>query len=270
MKCPKCHAEIPDDVRFCTECGANLEAVRQQRVRAATAGAGAAVAFGQAARRARLEAYVDPNAIISSRAYNAVLIGVLVWGFLVNVVLCTYAGNVINSVNPIAFIVVYLVCVFGGIMLTNRSHTPALSFLGYNMVVVPFGLVLSMVVQEYGGMDSVVVRDAFAYTLVITIAMLGIEMMFPNFFEKIGMALLGLLIGLIVCELVLILMHVRQSATDWIAAGIFSLYIAYDIHRSQQFPKTVDNAIDSALDIYLDIANLFIRLLQIFGSKKDD
>ena len=254
MKCPKCHAEIPDDARFCTECGANLEAVRQQRVRAATAGAGAAVAFGQAARRARLEAYVDPNAIISSRAYNAVLIGVLVWGFLVNVVLCTFAGNVINSVNPVAFIVVYLVCVFGGIMLTNRSHTPALSFLGYNMVVVPFGLVLSMVVQEYGGMDSVVVRDAFAYTLVITIAMLGIEMMFPNFFEKIG----------------LILMHVRQSATDWIAAGIFSLYIAYDIHRSQQFPKTVDNAIDSALDIYLDIANLFIRLLQIFGSKKDD
>jgi FtsH-binding integral membrane protein len=32
----------------------------------------------------------------------------------------------------------------------------------------------------------------------------------------------------------------------------------------------VDNAIDSALDIYLDIANLFIRLLRIFGSKKDD
>lgn len=270
MKCPKCHAEIPDDARFCTECGANLQAVRQQRVRAAAAAGEATFAFGQAARQARLEAFVDPDKLISSRAYNAVLIGVLVWGFLVNVVLCTFAGNVINSVNPIAFIVVYLVCVFGGIMLTNRSHTPALSFLGYNMVVVPFGLVLSMVVQEYGGMDSAVVRDAFAYTLIITIAMLGIEMMFPAFFEKLGMALLGLLIGLIVCELVLALMRVQQNATDWIAAGIFSLYIAYDVHRSQQFPKTVDNAIDSALDIYLDIANLFIRLLQIFGSRKDD
>ena len=270
MKCPKCHAEIPDDARFCTECGANLQPVRQQRVQVATAGADTAFAFGQAARRARLEAYVDPNKIISSRAYNAILIGVLIWGFFINVVLCTFAGNVVNSINPIAFLVGYLVLVFGGIMLTNRSHNPALSFLGYNMVVVPFGLVLSVVVQEYGGMDSRVVRDALAYTFVITLAMLGIELMFPTFFEKLGMALLGLLIGLIVCEVVLALMHVQQTAIDWVAAGIFGLYIAYDIHRSQQFPKTVDNAIDSALDIYLDIANLFIRLLRIFGSKKDD
>ena len=270
MKCPKCHAEIPDDARFCTECGANLQPVRQQRVQVATAGADTAFAFGQAARRARLEAYVDPNKIISSRAYNAILIGVLVWGFLINVILCTFAGNVVNSINPIAFLVGYLVLVFGGIMLTNRSHNPALSFLGYNMVVVPFGLVLSVVVQEYGGMDSRVVRDALAYTFVITLAMLGLELMFPTFFEKLGMALLGLLIGLIVCEVVLALMHVQQTAIDWVAAGIFSLYIAYDIHRSQQFPKTVDNAIDSALDIYLDIANLFIRLLRIFGSKKRD
>ena len=57
--------------------------------------------------------------------------------------------------------------------------------------------------------------------------------------------------------------------TDWIAAGIFSLYISYDIHRSQQFAKAVDNAVDSALDIYLDLANLFIRLLSILARKDD-
>ena len=57
--------------------------------------------------------------------------------------------------------------------------------------------------------------------------------------------------------------------SDWIAAGLFSLYIGYDVYRSQQFAKTVDNAVDCALDIYLDIANLFIRLLSIMGKKRD-
>ncbi len=79
----------------------------------------------------------------------------------------------------------------------------------------------------------------------------------------------GCLIGLLVCEVVLLIFRVDQVVTDWIAAGLFSLYIGYDIYRSQQFPMTVDNAVDSALDIYLDIANLFIRLLSIMGRRKD-
>ena len=52
-------------------------------------------------------------------------------------------------------------------------------------------------------------------------------------------------------------------------AGVFSLYIGFDVWRSQQFPKTVDNAVDCALDIYLDLANLFIRLLSILARKDD-
>jgi len=80
---------------------------------------------------------------------------------------------------------------------------------------------------------------------------------------------MGCLIALVVCELVLLLLRIPQNVTDWIAAGIFSLYIAYDIHRSQKFPKTLDNAVDCALDIYLDIANLFIRILRSMGRKKD-
>ena len=67
----------------------------------------------------------------------------------------------------------------------------------------------------------------------------------------------------------LAIFHVQQQVTDWIVAGLFSLYIGYDIYRSQQYPKTVDNAIDSALDIYMDLANLFIRLLSILA-KRDD
>ena len=68
--------------------------------------------------------------------------------------------------------------------------------------------------------------------------------------------------------MVLLIFHVRQQVTDWIAAGLFSLYIGYDIYRSQNYPKTLDNAVDSALDIYMDIANLFVRVLQILGNSR--
>ena len=79
---------------------------------------------------------------------------------------------------------------------------------------------------------------------------------------------MGCLVGLILCEIVLLILGVDQRVSDWLAAGLFSLYIGYDVYRSQQFVKTVDNAVDSALDIYLDIANLFIRLLEILGRRK--
>ena len=179
-------------------------------------------------------------------------------------------GDVYRYINPVAFLILYLVLAFGGIFIASKSDNAAISFLGYNMVVVPLGLAISAMVAEYGGIDSQVVKDAFLYTLVVTLAMLGIEMMFPAFFEKLGMALLGCLIALMLCEVVLLLFRVRQNVTDWIASGLFSVYIAYDIHRSQQFPKTLDNAVDCALDIYLDMANLFLRLLRILGSKNNN
>ena len=77
------------------------------------------------------------------------------------------------------------------------------------------------------------------------------------------------LIGMVVCEIVLLILGVKQVWIDWIVAAIFTLYIGYDIHRSQQYPKTLDNAVDSALDIYMDIANLFIRILSIMGKRND-
>lgn len=270
MKCPHCKAEIPDSCRYCTECGAHLGipidmSRRRQTARLAS---GAGLALGQAARRARLEASYDPEELIGDRAYNAILLGVLLWGLLVNVLLCVYAGVVLRYVPPLALLIGYLVCAFVGVRIAARSRRPLVSFLGYNLVVVPFGLVIAVMVEAYGGIGSAVVKDAFVYTMLITGGMGAFAMIAPSLFEKLGGALLGCLGGLLICELVLLLFRVRQNVTDWAAAGLFSLYIGYDIHRSQQFAKTVDNAVDSALDIYLDVANLFIRLLELMGRRR--
>jgi FtsH-binding integral membrane protein len=50
---------------------------------------------------------------------------------------------------------------------------------------------------------------------------------------------------------------------DWIAAGIFALYIGYDMYRASTIPATLDNAIDVATAQFLNIFNLFVRFLII-------
>ncbi len=271
MLCPYCRTEVKDGVRFCPECGATLNyaAVQKEqgeRIAMATEGG---MMLGAAARKARLSAVVSEDQLIGTRAYNGVIMGVLLWGLLVNVLLCFTVGSVYRYISPGLFLVLYIALAIGGIVLAGKSQKPLISFLGYNMVVVPFGLVISTLVDAYGGPYTDLVTDAFFYTMLISLGMTGAALAFPNLFAKLGGALLGVLTGLVLCELVLLLLGRYQAVTDWIAAGLFSLYIGYDLYRSQQFPKTVDNAVDCALDIYLDIANLFIRILSILAKKRD-
>ena len=53
---------------------------------------------------------------------------------------------------------------------------------------------------------------------------------------------------------------------DWLAAGLFALYIGYDMWRASEIPANLDNAVDVAASLYLDIINLFLSLLRASSS----
>ena len=271
MKCPFCQAENQTAAKYCVSCGAKLP--EQSRERAAQAEtmkkAGSTVfAFGAEARKQRIMQAVEPETLISENAYNAVIVGVLLWGLIINYILCRTVGDVFRYISPMVFFIGYIAMAITGVLISSRSHNVLVSFLGYNLVVVPFGLVISTLVEYYASIDPSIVTNAFLYTFIITAGMLVLAVVKPSIFSRLGGALGAVLLGLILCEVVLLIFHVRQQVTDWIAAGLFSLYIGYDIYRSQQYPKTLDNAVDSALDIYMDIANLFIRILSILGDSR--
>ena len=265
MTCPYCGGETKNGSKFCEECGKRLPQNNNYKADTLVKSSEAVFAMGAAAREARLTADYSGAKLLSRRAYNCVIIAVLLWGLIVNAVLCVTVGDVYRLINPILFLVLYFICAFGGIFIAVRSKDPLVSFLGYNMLVVPFGLLVSTLVADYGGIGSQVVRDAFIYASLITAGMLCANLAFPELFKNLGGALFGCLTGHIICEIVLLAFHVNQVITDWVAAGLFSLYFAYDIYRSQQFAPTLDNAVDCALDIYTDIVNLFVRLLRIMA-----
>ncbi|GEM_PF-321065 len=277
MICPNCKALVTAKDKVCPKCGMQFNdevSVPQGGVQRGFTGSQRTVAsngglmLGAAARAARLKADYSDAKILETRTYNLIIAAVVLYGLVVNALICNFVGDIHDYIDPLLFLGIYLVMSFAGVIIAGKSQKPAISFLGYNMLVVPLGLVISTLVAGYLEVDTRIVTDAFLYTLLIVLVMGGAAVAFPKIFAKMGTALLIALIASLVLGAVLMLLGVDDFILDVIVAGIFSLYIGYDIYRSQQFPKTVDNAIDSALDIYLDIANLFVRLLAIIARSK--
>ncbi|MFT5719376.1 MAG: FtsH-binding integral membrane protein [Oleiphilaceae bacterium] len=206
----------------------------------------------------------DP--IISATAYNLVIGLTLCWGFAINWLMVTNIDpQSIASINPWIFFIGYFASCLFGIYLFNGSSNPLVSFIGYNFVVVPFGLIINMVVSRY---DSALVSEAIRITGLVTIGMMCLGSMYPAFFKKISGALTVALLLVILVELVEIFVFgTHHGIIDWIVVLIFCGYIGYDWGRANQIPKTLDNAVDSAAALYMDIINLFLRILRILGRR---
>lgn len=208
--------------------------------------------------------YDGVTPILSARKYNLTIGLVVVYGVIVNALMCAYLAPAILRINYLALLIGYIVCAIAGTLIAYQSDNPLISFLGYNLVVVPVGAVLTVCLQGY---STNVVGQAFLLTAIITVIMLLAASVFPGFFAGLGKMLFVALIGLIVAGLVCAVLKVYPAVISWVAAVIFSLYIGYDWVRAQQYIRTLDNAVDSALDIYLDVINLFIRLLSMIGDR---
>jgi FtsH-binding integral membrane protein len=179
-------------------------------------------------------------------------------------VLVLFAGTFVAEINPVVFIIGYAASAIIGAIITNRSDNPWISFLGYNMIAVPIGLLLSVCLPAYALTDII---TAIICTIGITIAMMVISMAAPGLFEKLGSALFISLLVAIIAELIASLCGYQGNLFSWLFILIFSGYIGYDWYKASSQLKTVDNAIDAAVELYLDIVNLFIRLLSILGRR---
>jgi len=197
---------------------------------------------------------------LSPRQYNFVIGACIVYGFVMNAIIVATCSEFFISMNPIAFIVGYFICCIAGIVLTT-SNNPAVSFVGYNLVVVPLGAVLATVLPFH---SAGAILHAIIITGVIFVVMTCLATIFPQTFAKLGRGLFISLIVLIITQLLaLFIFGFAGTIFSWAGAVIFTLYIGYDWHMAQSYPKTLDNAIDSACDLYIDLVNLLIDVLNI-------
>ena len=133
-------------------------------------------------RARRLNKAVDPYKEISVRAYNLILIGTVLYGLAINALLCreSIVYFMYERVHPAVFFIVYIVCVIAGVLIANKSDNPVISFLGYNLIVVPMGIVVGEAVI-LGGYSPSVVWHACITTAGMTVIMAAAGLLFPQF-----------------------------------------------------------------------------------------
>lgn len=204
---------------------------------------------------------------LSDNVFYLILTLSLIWGFCCTAIAANMSVESGFTPNVWQIIGIGLVIPVVGIFISIGSENPILSFIGYNMVLIPMGIILGPVVNQYSP-DSV--RNALLLTGGITFFMGFMGTCFPRLFANLGTVLFMSLVGLVLLRAAQLFIPEMATFTwiDYLSAGIFSLYIGFDMYRAQEMPKTFDNAIDLSVDLYLDILNLFINILKIMGEAK--
>ena len=205
---------------------------------------------------------------MSMATYNIVIGLVLSWGFFINWLIVRYidATSLMVGPNEYLFLAGYFASCFYGVYLFNTSKDPSMSFIGYNFVVVPFGLVLSIVLHRF--LPGLVLQ-AIQVTAGVTVLMMIMGAVRPEWFQTVPGSLTIALLAAILVELIhgAVFHHVPEWI-DWVVAIGFCSYIGYDWGRALRIPRTVDNAVDSAAAIYMDVLNLFMRVLRLLGRRR--
>jgi FtsH-binding integral membrane protein len=206
---------------------------------------------------------------MSRNVFYLVLGAILSWGFVLTMLVAR--STAAWHPNIMMLLIVGLGLPVIGIFMSALSSNPLVSFAGFHLVVGGLSAILGPVLAMYDIKEPGLVERAAIMTGIVAAVMGASGFMFPNFYRSIGGALFGALIALVVVSFARIFIPAIQGVgiIDYISAGIFSLYIGYDMWRASDVPATLDNAVDVAVSLYLDILNLFLDLLRIMGSSDD-
>lgn len=207
---------------------------------------------------------------LSRRAFLGLIGGLTFYGLALNAVLATWAMQVHFQPGLVLMLVLAIGLPLAGIFIASRARSVPVALLGYHLLLVPMGLILGPILSVYiniGGMAIVTRALMLTGSTVGVMTLLGLS--YPNIFAKLGGVLFASLMALVVLRLVSFFVPALAAAgwIDWLAAGIFTLYIGYDCHRAMAIPATGRNSVDVAISLYLDIYNLFLTILRLLSRR---
>ena len=124
--------------------------------------------------------------------------------------------------------------------------------------------------------ETNVVLLATATTLAISLALSIYAIQTKYDFTSFGAYLIVLLVGLIVASIINIFIQnsVFTKIIGTIGVIIFSCFIVYDVQlivggKHRRFSYEVDDYIFATINIYLDIINLFLYILDLFSGSRN-
>ena len=173
-----------------------------------------------------------------------------------------------KEMSPRAYNLVMSALIFLGFcaMGAGAYFTSTMSFARMMMsgAALPLGLTASFGLANY---DLPTINTAFIATAAITFVFGALGVTFPKFFQRVYGIGFGILLATILVEIVLMFMGVSQSITDLIVIVVFAGFIGYDTYVATTVPPTLPNAVLMASNLFVDIINVFLRILNILGRR---
>ena len=213
---------------------------------------------------------------LSEGRYNLTIGATLTWGFFLDFLLLRFvAPSIVQAIyaSPgrysgimIGILIGYFVLVMIGSSMV-RSHDTAKCLVGYHLIAIPVGLVASIATVGY---DPALITRAVLTTAIATLTMMLASMVFPQAFTRMRSGLSIALLAVILVEAVsMLFFRTYVTVLDWVVVGIMCLYIGYDWVRANSVQRTTTNAIAAASALYLDIINIFLRILRILARSRN-
>lgn len=206
---------------------------------------------------------------LSANLYTAAIGGWVTYGIVLAAIAAMFSYNW-PSTWPL--VIGCAIVAFFGIYITIKSSNWMVSALGYSLVAGGLGLLAGPYVALF---TEASVARILVITAGSTFVLSFIGLIIPQSLESWGAYLYGGLTLLIVGNfgrIFLMMFGLGDTLTwlDWVSAGIFMIYIIHDWNRGVRLPRTMDNAVDVACALFLDVINLFLSLLATSGKKKSD
>ena len=184
-----------------------------------------------------------------------------------------YTGAIIeiaNSWQVILIAQVVIAIVFGLFFHKLSSGMVTLLFFGYSMIT---GLTFSVIFAAFE-------LTTIAYALFATSAFFGILAYIGYKTEKDLSSFGTILMAALIVALILTLVNFFIGSDgldiilDWAILGIFAGLTAYDMNKVKMMSETYGYdqekvAIYGAMHLYLDFINMFLRILEIFGDRRN-
>src|ERR1700761_7468992 len=207
--------------------------------------------------------------ILDSRA-TASLLSKVLWittvGFLFTAVGAYLAPSLLGGISYIGIFILTFGLIFAINFASKRS--PALALVLFYAFTLLMGVEVGPLIKAYlhvAGGQAVVFEAAL--TTAVGMFVMGLIAQVARFdYRKVYNHAFAALIGLVILGVLSMFVHfISPGLYAWATLAIFSLLLLVDFMRLRDGAMGL-SPVQMALSIYLDALNIFIALLQIFGS----
>jgi FtsH-binding integral membrane protein len=184
------------------------------------------------------------------------------------VALGAYVGRDLDGGAGIAFFVGAFGCVIGLNLASDRGREQLATTLLFGLGLL-LGLAVGPVINDYANADPAALWQAAAATGAFVATLGAVGYATRRDLSSWARTLLWALIALIVFAIVAIFIAIPHANLIYAIAGlaIFGAFTIFDFNRLRR--AGIESAAPIAASIFLDIFNVFLFMLQLFGGQRD-